>query len=96
MLKERPLKCNRRRGECRDRTPTWHNLQQRAGGCSLAAATWLNNRQSAEMYAQGPSLDSLGTQLPSVDEFLQEDRELLFHPDAGSGSARQVGLWFRA
>ncbi len=26
----------------------------------------------------------------------EQDREVLFHPDAGSGSARQVGLWFRA
>jgi len=25
LLKEKPLKCNRWRGECRDRTPPWHN-----------------------------------------------------------------------
>jgi hypothetical protein len=50
------------------------NGNARAGGCStLAVATWLNSRRSAEMYTPGPSVDSLGTQLSSVDEFPPND-----------------------
>jgi hypothetical protein len=52
------------------------NRNAHAGGCStlaLAAATWLNRRRSAEMYTRGPSVDSLGTQLSSVDEFPSND-----------------------